>query len=382
MPCQQTSGAVLLTGVLVLCTACGDSPISPVDLEAAQIQDAIDRDFERMSDRELLIAVLTRLDAMEEHVEQMALELEARIDSLVTTGQVTGIAAQPPGGGGGPPEGRGGQMGELLAKSDSIMGLANWLAEDAADVGTGGSVDAEAVTLVSFKVPLGYSAQLEAGGCFNFSNVGNPPPTRPVPAASTRLAAATVADDQLQNTLIDLSSQLNLDAQSVSQALTGAVNLIQSPSLNSLRNLGQSLPLPPGFASIASDPIGNLKNEVPGLTSEALDLLCGGIDWGNALSDHVTQVCGLISRNELPDIGALATLSTVTERLASIDLDLTSVCQSVNTMLDASLSIPRRQATIFRGQSVAGFNLERTFTTFPAFSTDLFPNGLELSFCI
>ncbi len=68
---RPISRLALLVGVLVLCSGCGDSPLTSADL-AAQSGAAPGLDA---SDHELLVAILNRLDSIEDRIESMVAPL-------------------------------------------------------------------------------------------------------------------------------------------------------------------------------------------------------------------------------------------------------------------------------------------------------------------
>ncbi len=111
---QLIGRLALLTGVLVLCIGCGDSPLTPADLAA---QSEASPGFDA-SDRELLIAILDRLDSIEERVELTAQALDVRLDSMVARLLVLSAAQ-------GAAQAQGVPFAQLLARSDSIISLAD-----------------------------------------------------------------------------------------------------------------------------------------------------------------------------------------------------------------------------------------------------------------
>jgi hypothetical protein len=397
VPRLQT--CLTLFATLFAVAACGDaSPTAPASAQAAQAEaiqaqekpETTATDLEAMSDRELLIAVMGKLNALEARMENESHAVYARIDSLISgnafagfTGQV--MAAQ---------EAKKGARAEAVVEAQicyeydfrANMSMASTVALGAAAqagagvdaYGNGAQGQAGAFARQKVEVEPGASGGAVFQVCIR-GNAGIGVEESPLIQDAVQIARSRVADMQATADL------LGFDPTGLYQG----IGSIASFSLSDLQfgrgaapALVSSLPLPSDLANLMSDPAGILQRAADA-GQYALDQLCSQTLFTGELAQLGSQACDL--RDQTPSVAELIAilqgLDGLPNTLAALDGNLFSVCENVNDMLDASISIPRRQATIFAGQSIGTFSLERTFTTFPAFNADLFPSAPQLSFC-
>jgi hypothetical protein len=378
MPNRHAAKAIL-TGILICCAAC-DSPITPEELGAAQALVSV----EGMSDRELLLAVLAKLDAFEARFERERAEMHARLDSLETPGGVLFAAMAPAN------VNMSDKVDSIYRRTrmtDSIMDLASFIAEDVGRPFQGfevcGQLDlklaelefkhrsegkAEAQGGVGVKpwdtgglaqvtlgqrveLGLGVGVELGAGAeaCWDLTDIGSDPPIRAMPAP---MMARADAPQQLEATFMALRDQFGLNDQTLAQALGTGSAVFASGDLTGLGQLAISLNVPTAFR----DPLGHVRGRLASF--DAVGMLCSGTNFGPRLATVVSQGCGFIQSNDLPELGTFLNLgrnfSTLQTSFGSLSSNFTTlsgnfstlnnkfggVCSRMNTMLDRQVSVP------------------------------------------
>jgi hypothetical protein len=341
-------------------SSCNDSPLSPAEAGAIQ-----------MSETAMLASILSKLDSISAKLAEQEATFAARIDSLelAVTGGVPGGTVN------------------AAAQVDSILALASFIATDmtsggwelcgggaiglevmlefaaeaegqavgslGAWAGTGGFAGAEVKAKAALKGGPVLDFQGGIEGCMPV--FGDTPPVRPAPTGPARSPVL----DQLHASLGTLSSQLNLSPETMSTAFTGIGSAIQSPGSLQLSSVASSLPLPPALASLASNPMATVGAQVQSLAAQALANLCGGINWGPAVSAIITQACAVGSI----DINAFA---TVTNIVPGIQNTMANVCNRINMIGTRRLIISSWDITLPLGIG--------TVNVFPGYNQLLFPN--------
>lgn len=335
--------SLLVVLLLLLCSACGDSPVSPQELTARESQQSLDR----MGERELLMAVLERLDSIESRLARETEELRTHFDELAEGGTVV-LAAAPgnsgdrgneDGGGGG--GGMSAQMDELLALGDSIFEVASWMAAGQAkpwrgfqlcgNFGAQIGADLKSLTAVKadaeggvgvkpwdtgamaqialkqrYAIDMGAGAALGLGAvaCYDLSNLAaDPPPVRTEPTSGSSVMAASSMGQELEQTLVSLSDQMGLDPQGMERALSEGIGVLQSGDFSRLANLPSVLPTPSQF----QDPLGHLRSRMSDF-NPIQDLLCGGGSGWGQFAAEVQEACSFIQAGNLPNLGAYLTM--------------------------------------------------------------------------
>jgi hypothetical protein len=337
----KTRRALLVPALVSVCAACDDA--SPVVPRHAQAQES------RLEarDHELLLAILARLDTLEARTERGKAEFFARVDSLRVSGLLA-LAMVPPTGV--PPGDPGGgsvsaQIAQVLAKTDSIMALTNFLAEDAAAVWQGMEVcggiklawegimksetEAKAqgeggvgvkpwdtgaaawlALKTALKVEMAGGVGVDIAGveaCIDLSNIGVAAtlPTRKAAAGPFMSSARSDGPGaaQLEATLLDLTNRFSLTPQSVESALRNGADIVQSGDFAQLAGLTSMRPVPAAL----QNPLATVKSQLTSIDPVAL--LCSG-GYPGRIGSAVTESCGYILADNLPDIGTFLNLGS------------------------------------------------------------------------
>lgn len=339
---QCVKPMALLVGVAVLCTAC-DSPLMPADLDAQSAASPLDSlvSLDQMSDRELLMAILARLDAVEDRIDSL---LEPVASARTGDGSTT-IAVDKPDDPGSQGGGQQEDIDFIRNKADSIMTLLNWWAEDhygITPLGRGwgglticgqaalgpklgsewdvyaegegkGSVGAWAGTgafaglLVRIKKNLKFGLELGGGltlqGCRNFLTARS---SRSMPSRnndpiiggpSVAVQASAVEDEPLINAIETLQAALGIDGSRLTTALTQTQNLMTAAqSFGQIRDIGASVTIPPVLSSLVDDPLGTVGGVIPDIGNRIFDFTCGGqFNTGRPrLNDILNDGCAII----------------------------------------------------------------------------------------
>lgn len=360
MPFHPLRPLVLGAALVLGTSGCGESLVHPDEVRA-QVATA--------SDRELLMTILTRLDAMEARVEQEAATVRAALEAI--TGIEDLRAAFAPGNSNGNGQGQAqpglaGDIAALTAMTDSLFVLAGWMATEMASPWSGlescftakvkGTADFKSVTHgqaegegglgvkpwdtgVLAKVQLrqrlgiefGAGAEFELaalGGCVDWSNLNAAPPVRPgpAPAAAVQMASASPLSSAIQN----MPGQLGLSEAGLVQLLQAGTSLVQSGDLSRVPEVAQLLPMP----AQALTPLSVVRGRLSSFN--AVDLLCGGTNFGNNLGGYVTQGCGYIQGGNLPDLGVYLNLG---DNFSSLQNKFGSLCGRFNNVVDRRLVV-------------------------------------------
>lgn len=345
---RASRGSLLLSTVLVLGTACTDSPLTPSPASATQLEGG---------EQQLLLAILTKLDSIESRFERESSAIYARLDAMAAEGGVTFVAT-----GRGAPRGVSQQVAALHLLTDSIMELSSYLAADAAQVlsldvcgalkleGAGelksktqGDVDAQAGAGVKpwdtgamaqveltqrFALEFGAAAKVEVGGnaCVALGNIGASPPVR----TSSSPATVRMASGDLETTLLALRNQLGLNEQSMDRAFTAGADVFQTGSFGSLSTLANNLPLPSQFTS----PLSVVRAQLA--TARPIDLLCDA-DLGNGrIMELAVEGCSYIQADDLPGLGTFLDLG---RDFTSLRDSFDGVCARVNSVVRREVNI-------------------------------------------
>lgn len=346
--------AVPLALVLATSIGCSDSPMAPEEARATALQQA-------GTERELLLAVLSRLDSIEARVDRESAVMRAMIAEFAASAGVTLAGVPPenvePGGGN-----VSAQLNTLKLVSDSIFELAGWIANEVSRPWSGlescfglkvkGTAELKSVTeghaegegglgvkpwdtgvLANVRLRqklgadfgLGGELELQAlGGCVNWGNIGASPPVRPpAPTASLALGDETA----LQNALMSVPSQLNLDAGQLQQMLAASQSLFQSGDLTRLPELATVLPVPAQFQNPLQTVRGRLQS------FDAVALVCDGTSFGPRLTSTISQGCTFIQNNSLPNLGTYLNLGSTVSNLTSAVANVSTSVGNVQSKL-------------------------------------------------
>lgn len=362
---------ILLATVLVLPSlGCSDSLVTPEEVQA-QAANA--------SDRELLLTILARLDAMEARVEQEAGTVRAALEAI--TGVEDLRVAFAPGNSGDKGNsgnsGGGGQgltagldelredLDSLAATTDQLFTLAEWMAVEMASPWSGlescfaaklkGNADFKSVTHgeaegeggvgvkpwdtgVLAKVNLrqrlgiefGAGAEFEVvalGGCLNWGNLNASPPVRPGPSpAGVQMASASGLAGALQN----VPGQLGITEAGLEQLMQAGTSLVQSGDLSRIQEVASLLPMP----AQARSPLAAVRGRLASFN--AVDLLCGGTNFGSNLASYVSQGCGYIQGGNLPHLGTYLNMGN---NFANLQANFGSLCGRFNNVVDRRLVV-------------------------------------------
>lgn len=367
-PIRSAARMLALVAFVLSNASCKDNPFTPQELSAQQISQL----------EQMLGAISAHLDDIDAKIDAQS----AAIDSLQSS--LGG------GAGGGDTTSVSGALATLESRTDSIMALASYLAVDASTLGfeVCGAVELAGELEYSSKVEAigraagdlgawagtgafaGLAANLKAnldgkvkvgvpfsiGGCLPLG-AGDPP----VRAAPSGPMARSPQADAFTTTLQNLSGQFNLDEGTLPQVLSNVATVIQSPGSLQLQSVGSQLPLPPALASFASDPVGTVSGRFQELSNQAVDMLCGGTNWGTNVSSVINDACALFPGG-LPNVTAFASMSTQFPALQTV---VSNVCTRMDWIGARSLVIPPYSVN-FGG--VLG-----TWQVFPGYNQALFP---------
>lgn len=396
---QQARRAAVLFFAL-FCGACSEPQEAPTaPPEATRLQPTplvLDSGaFANLTDHELLIAVLTKLHALEARVEQESKLARVQLDSAVqAVGGALRLASTGAAGTAGPAAALSNQGSfsvqaslcgqyEFAADTKIESALSLWgggegmLGVDAYGNGAKGLVRGFATA--DTKVIPGGGAKLALQVCGQFTPVNL---TRAPRLASDNLgavaavASAGAAESLLRNAvqavpvdqLAGAASTLRMDGS----RLGTAVHAVSSFSLADLPFGGggalalvNALPLPIDIANLLNNPAGILQR-APEAALFAVNKLCDQTLFSGPLAQRAQQACSL--RDQMPTgtalSGLLQGLQTLPANLGSLQSGLSSACGAINAMLPARVSIPPWDVTFPLGIG--------TVRTFSGYSQDVF----------
>jgi hypothetical protein len=367
---------ILLAAALVLpSVGCSDSLVTPEEVQA-QTANA--------SDRELLLTILARLDAMEARVEQEAGTVRAALEAITGVEDLR-VAFAPGnsggngnsgnnGGGDGAGGGQGlaagldevrGDLDSLAAMTDQLFTLAEWMATEMSSPWSGlescfaaklkGNADFKSITHgdaeaeggvgvkpwdtgVLAKVNLrqrlgiefGAGAEFEVvalGGCLNWGNLNASPPVRPGPTPAGVQMASTSG---LAGALRNVPGQLGITEAGLEQLMQAGTSLVQSGDLSRIQEVASLLPMP----AQARSPLAAVRGRLASF--DAVDLLCGGTNFGTSLASYVSQGCGYIQGGNLPNLGIYLNMGN---NFSNLQANFGSLCGRFNNVVDRRLVV-------------------------------------------
>jgi hypothetical protein len=361
---------VLLAGALVLSSAgCSDSLVTPEEVQAQAAT---------ASDRELLLTILGRLDAIEARVEQEAGTVRAALEAITGVEDLRVAFAPGNSGGNGNSGNTGGGQGltagldelredldSLAAMTDQLFTLAEWMAVEMSSPWSGlescfavkvkGNADLKSKTFGNaegegglgvkpwdtgaaatvsltqrFAMEFGAGAELEVvglGGCLNWGSIGADPPVRSG-AATAGLQMASGGG--LEAALRGVPGQFGLDEARLQQMLQAGTGLLQSGDLTQIQSLASILPMPAN----ASTPLSMIRGRLSSMN--AVDLLCGGTNFGTSLASYVSQGCGYIQGGNLPNLGVYLNMGN---NFSTLQANFGSLCGRFNNVVDRRLVV-------------------------------------------
>jgi len=378
MRIPRLSSPVMLLAVLGIGFACADAPSAPASAQNDPLA------VSTMSDRELLVAVLTKLNALETRLEEEARFARAHFDSLARVG---GIQLAPT------PKAdvaiEASVCGNFAFQADGKLesSLSLWgggegmLGVDAYGNGAKGVVRGFATQDVKV-VPAGGASltlQLCAKGTGGIGFLGSPtasgaagPIARaapaPVPGAAEALLRNVLQSIPADN-LAAAATRLGMDGSRLGQA----VDAVASFSLADLQfgsggaaNLLNTLPIPPDITNMLRNPE-TILQRASQASQFAIDRVCGQTLFTGEFAQRALQACDL--RGQVPSgqalIGILQGLDGLPTTLGGLRQDLLGACSVVNAMRPARVTIPSKTVTFPLGIG--------DVEVFPGFDRPLFP---------
>ena len=387
---------------LATLVACDDTPVT-VPAPAEPVVDLREpAALQGLTDRQLLITLLTRVDALEARLDSEARLARALVDTIRNAPQweaLVSLAANAAGVPPADPGGNGGQGGiatdietlltsteTLLVRSDSMMdALYNPWAQHSLcfDLAVPFHVGAELMQVGQAEVEgglgafvFGNGADVEVRGrteldlklglsvepAFNYSACWDPGAHRGGgPAGAGFRAASLAGPDQA-----DLESAFNaigLSPAAVASTLQAGRDLLSgSPGFLDLADLPSSIWTPPAVQNLATEAA--LRNALRQAGADAVSRLCDTDLYPPEIRDAVAEACAV----ELPSLQTIV----APVNLAPLQNSVTALCTTFNGLLSESFSIP--SFTIPRQQySFLGISQE-TFpgATIPGVSISLF----------
>jgi len=402
---------LLLTFFAVACSDGSKVPTAPPVAEAQRLPVVTDSaSLAGMSNRELLLAVLDKLNSIEARVDQESKLGKARLDSAIAS--LNGLALVPAGAGTNASarsprtqatqasiefgyEGSLCVQNEWGADAEVQSSLSLWGGgEGMAGVdayGNGAKGEVRGFATADTKVIPGGGAKvtLEICGKVNPSvQVTNAPPA--TAGGSPSLAqmsgtdlpsdphlsgpGVTLIRNALQAVSLDqiaaAASRLGMDGSRLGRAL----NAVSNFSLSDLpfgRGAGtallNSLPMPADVATLVQNPE-NILQKAADASQFAVDKLCSQTLFTGEFAQRASQACNL--RDQVPSpsglVPMLQGLNGLPQTVTGLRNDLSSACSAINSMRTAKVSIPAEKVDFPLGIG--------TVTTFPGFSQTLFPN--------
>jgi len=365
---------VTALAVVGLGFGCADAPSAP---PAGAADPAA---FLNRTDRELLVAVLTKLNALETRLEEEGRFARARFDSLAAAG---GIQLAPT------PKAEvvleASLCGNFAFQADGKLesSLSLWgggegmLGVDAYGNGAKGLVRGFATQDVKV-VPAGGASltlQVCAKGTGGLAFAGSPMASGSAIAAAAPVPGA--AETLLRNVLQSVPAD-NLAAAATRLGMDGsrlgrAVDAVASFSLADLRfgsgagaALLNSLPMPPDLANLLRNPE-TILQQAAQATQFAIDKVCSQTLFTGEFAQRASQACTL--RGQVPDgqalIGILRGLDGLPTTLGGLQDHLSGTCGAVNAMRPARVTIDPVDVTL---PAPVG-----TVQVFPGFDRALFP---------
>ena len=348
--------SVTLLAVLGTGFGCADTPSAPA---SAQNDPAVSSN---LSDHELLVAVLTKLNALEARLDAEARFARAHFDSLTAAGGIQ-LAAAP--------------KAEVVVEA-SVCGnfafqadgklessLSLWgggegmLGVDAYGNGAKGLVRGFATQDVKLVPAGGASLTLQicakgTGGAEFFQSPTASGAAAPIAGAAPVPGAAA---DMLRNLLQSVPAD-NLAAAATRLGMDGsrlgrAVDAVSSFSLADLQfggggaaTLLNALPIPPDIANVVRNPETILQRAAQA-TQFAIDRVCSQTMFTGEFAQRALQACNL--RGQVPSgqalIGILQGLDGLPTTISGIRSDLVEACGVVNAMRPARVTIPPASVT-------------------------------------
>lgn len=375
----RTATMALLATLPVL-AACSDSPTSPADAS----KPAPDADFENLSNRELLVQVLTKLNALEARVDREALAVRARVDSAIAAGVMAGALPLPVSGsadlgieatacaaGEGEIKGRVESKVELKGEGEGSVGAEpigdgalaklKLLASSVASVLPGGKMNLKIE--VCAKLGGGAGTGLR-GAQFAFAPSSvktSPSPLQPLLEGMLQ----TISQDKMAAAISALQmngSKLNLGLDAITGLTSGDLSFGKAAAAS----LMDALPLPAGIRNLVADPLSVLQ-KAPEALQFATDRLCSQTAFPGEMATLASQACSL--RGQIPSagtvIGILQGLNGLPTTLGSLQSGLQGACAAVNGMLPARVVISPVDVSFPLGIG--------TVRVFPGFDRPVFP---------
>lgn len=368
--------SVTLLAVLGAGFACADAPSAPASAQNDP------RALSNLSDHELLVAVLTKLNALETRLEEETRFARARFDSLAAVG---GIQLAPT------PKAEvvleASLCGNFAFQADGKLesSLSLWgggegmLGVDAYGNGAKGLVRGFATQDVKV-VPAGGASltlQLCAKGTGGLAFAGSPMASGAAGPIARAVTVPGAAEALLRNVLQSIPAD-NLAAAATRLGMDGsrlgqAVDAVASFSLADLQfgsggaaNLLNALPIPADITNMLRNPETILQRAAQA-SQFAIDRVCGQTLFTGEFAQRASQACDL--RGQVPSgqalIGILQGLDGLPTTLGGLREDLLDACGAVNAMRPARVTIPSKTVTFPAGIG--------DVEVFPGFDRALFP---------
>lgn len=354
---------VLLAVTLPITASCGDA-VSPAVAQSSELAE-----------------IQAQLDAVLEAVHELEAEQSQALERIDERFAALAPAARGARQGGGPPSGPSASVdgslcatikldAKAVAKSlfkvrgggDGMLGV------DAYGNGATATLTGEVVTLASMDVTPTAEVALQvcgkvSGGQTALADGVTIDAGDPVVQLLEQLTS-TVGTSQLATT----ASTVGMDGSGAAQALDLLANLSPSGLASSISGGGSvlaGLPAPPAFRSRFEDPT-SVLGEARSIGTSAVDFLCDDRLWVGPFTSAMDWGCDL--RHDVPApaevIDIISSLDGIGLALDDLDSSVSTLCGTVGDITGQDLVIPEKTIEI----------ANKTYTTFPRYETELFPN--------
>ncbi len=354
---QFLARCLALSCVALFALGCEGDVTQPTEASAqeGQPEPAEPGAYADMTDRELMITVLQRMDSLEARVEREALLVQARVEDLlvgVEGGTTVGARADRQ-------RSRGTQqcleiaVGSKAKLKNLITILGNAFAGLGAWAGTGGTANLKALAKLRAEFdPLETQVAVKKSWCFGRGATRDPFIGNTV--ASEGTASANAPEPLgLESQLASVVNQLGLNearaTQALSQISSTASGLPSCRPGNCAQAVADVLPMPADFRAMLDNPRTFFQQRAPDFGDFTLDQMCAGIFPGD-FGTRLDQACDL--RDRVPDTDQLFStyeaLDGIQDLVYEIDDRLSLVCKRTGRLISDVNNFSIRKHGIFK----------------------------------
>lgn len=324
---------LLVAPVLGSCDHDATSPAAAQETELSTDPTA----YAAMTDRELVVAMLVRMDSLEARVERNTRAAVEEVVAALGDGSLSLARADRE-------RSRGTEqcveikMGSEAEMQTVITILGNAFGGVGAWAGTGGSANLKAEAEAKARIePLKGAIEVKKSWCFGRGATRDPVVGSAVANASLR--AADPQDPQAVESALDaLITQLGLTdaraSQALSQLSTVAGGVPHCRPGDCVPQLLETLPIPGDLRGLLNDPRTFLRQRAPDYGDFALDQLCN-LGFPGAFGTRLEQACDI--RDRVPDtaelFGTYESLVGIPGLVAEIDDRLSVVCARTSDLI-------------------------------------------------